>query len=415
MSLHSPDAMLSSNSGTRPPPPCATVPAASSRRRAGREAELRPGGDAAYARLLASGRKRLAYRNPIHCIVPPVVLERIAERGDEEQRRWALGTISRDQSLRTLRAQLDVARGAAPRSIRAAGAGPEPAPQRTIYDAENTDTLGGEVARAEGAPATGDEAVDEAYDGLGATHRCLWEVFERDSLDDDGLPLQAVVHFGKNYGNAFWNGQLMVFGDGDGSIFARFTRSLDVIAHELGHGVVGDEAGLYYWQQPGALNESMADVLGVLVKQYTLGETVEEADWLIGADLLLPGVQGKALRSLAEPGSAYDDPVLGKDPQPAHMDDYIKTQADNGGVHINSGIPNRAFYVTATELGGNAWERAGWIWYAALRDARVKETARFLTFARATRRAARTIYGEGSGEVRAVETGWEAVGLDVAG
>ena len=370
---------------------------------------------AAYARALRPGRSRLLCRNPIHCIVPPVVLERIAENGNDEQRRWALGTIARDQSLRTLRAQLDVARGAAPRSMRAAGAGPEPAPQRTVYDAGNKETLGGDIARSEGSPATGDAAADEAYDGLGETHRFLWDVFERHSLDDDGLPLQAVVHFGENYDNAFWNGQMMVFGDGDGQIFARFTRSLDVIAHELGHGLVGDEVGLYYWQQPGALNESMADVLGSLVKQYSLGQTVKEADWLIGAELLLEGVRGKALRSLAEPGSAFDDPLLGKDPQPGHMRDYVETSADNGGVHINSGIPNHAFYVTAMELGGNAWERAGWLWYAALRDPRVKETARFLTFARATRRAARTIYGEGSTEVRAVERGWREVGIAVGG
>jgi Zn-dependent metalloprotease len=370
---------------------------------------------AAYARLLRSTRRRTQCRNSTHCIVPPVVLERMAENGDDEQRRWALATIARDQSLRTLRAQLDVARGAAPRSMRAAGGGPDPAPQRTIYDAGNMEMLGGPVARPEGGDATGDAAVDEAYDGLGDTHRCLWNVFERYSLDDDGLPLQAVVHFGNNYDNAFWNGQMMVFGDGDGRTFARFTRSLDVIGHELGHGVVGDEAGLYYWQQPGALNESMADVLGTLVKQHKLGQTVHEADWLIGAELLLEGVQGKALRSLAEPGSAFDDPVLGRDPQPRHMDQYVETPADNGGVHINSGIPNHAFYVTAMELSGSAWEKAGWIWYAALRDPRVKETARFLTFARATRRAARTIYGEGSGEVRAVEKGWDEVGLNVGG
>jgi Zn-dependent metalloprotease len=375
-----------------------------------------PSGSAAvrrYERLLRAPL-RAARGNPVHCIVPPIVLERIAERGDDEQRRWALGTIARDQSLRALRAQVDIARGAAPRAVRAAGAGPEPAPQRTIYDAGNTDVLGGEVARSEGGDPSGDAAVDEAYDGLGDTYRCLWEVFERESLDDDGLPLQAVVHFGENYGNAFWNGQMMVFGDGDGRTFARFTRSLDVIGHELGHGVVGDEAGLYYWQQPGALNESIADVLGTLVKQFTLGHTVAEADWLIGADLLLEGVNGKGLRSLAEPGSAFDDPVLGKDPQPGHMDDFVDTRSDYGGVHINSGIPNHAFYVTAMELGGNAWEEAGWIWYAALRDPRLKETARFLTFARTTRRAARSIYGEGSREVRAVETGWKEVGISVA-
>ncbi len=96
----------------------------------------------------------------------------------------------------------------------------------------------------------------------------------------------------------------------------------------------------------------MSDVFGSLVKQYQLQQTAGEADWLIGQGLLTENVKGIALRSMKAPGTAYDDPVLGKDPQPAHMKDYVNTVSDNGGVHINSGIPNHAFYVVATELGG---------------------------------------------------------------
>ena len=264
------------------------------------------------------------HRCSIHCVVPPIVLDRIARNGNQEQRDWALDTLARDQSVRAARLQGAVQRGIVSKALDAFWSQEGGSPNRTIYDAKGTENVAGTIARREGDSAANDEAVDEAYDGLGDTYRCLWEVFERHSLDDAGMPLNAVVHFGQNYDNAFWDGQRMVFGDGDGSLFTRFTRSLDVIGHELGHGVVEDEAGLNYWQQSGALNESMADVLGTLVKQFKLGQTVEEADWLVGAEILGPDVEGKALRSLEAPGTAYDDDVLGKDPQPAHMDDYVE-------------------------------------------------------------------------------------------
>src|SRR5690606_15620654 len=114
----------------------------------------------------------------------------------------------------------------------------------------------------------------------------------------------------------------------------------------------------------------ISDVFGALAKQYRLGQRAGQADWLIGAGLFTDAVQARALRSMAEPGTAYDDPLLGKDPQPGHMRDFVVTQEDNGGVHINSGIPNRAFHLAALALDGHAWEPAGRIWYDALRDDR---------------------------------------------
>ena len=158
----------------------------------------------------------------------------------------------------------------------------------------------------------------------------------------------------------------MVFGDGDGEVFTGFTRSLSVIAHELAHGVIDAEGGLDYRGQSGALNESFADVIGALAEQHLRGQTAAEASWLIGEGIFTAAVQGRALRSLAAPGTAYDDDVLGRDPQPAHMRDFVVTDDDNGGVHINSGIPNRAFHLVALTLGGFAWERAGRIWYRTL-------------------------------------------------
>jgi Zn-dependent metalloprotease len=225
------------------------------------------------------------------------------------------------------------------------------------------------------------------------------------------MPLRGVVHFGEDYPNAFWDGRRMVFGDGDGELFGRFTRSLDVIGHELGHGVIEDEAALEYHGQPGALNEHVADVAGIMVKQRSLGQTVDQADWLIGADVLGPEFEGAALRSMKAPGTAYDDPVLGVDPQPAHYDDYVRTFEDNGGVHVNSGIPNRAFYLLASHLGGPSWLAAGQIWYDALRSPLLTTTATFQQFARLTQRAAVQRFGPGSGEADAVREAWEEVGL----
>jgi Zn-dependent metalloprotease len=271
-------------------------------------------------------------------------------------------------------------------------------------------------ARKEGQSPTGDPAVDEAYDGLGAFYTFFSEVFDRDSTDGEGQPLEAIVHFQENFSNAFWDGQQMVIGDGDGEIFNRFSLALDVIGHELSFGVIVAEVQLRQEKQPGALSQSIADVFGVLVKQYSLQQTVEQADWLVGAGLFTEKIKGTggrpaALRSMAAPGTAYDDDLLGKDPQPGHMDDYVQTAQDNGGIHINSGIANKAFYTVATTLGGCAWERAGRIWYEALHDPQLKPSTQFRTFARATRSAAVRLYGETSGEVAAVEAGWEGVGL----
>jgi Zn-dependent metalloprotease len=261
-------------------------------------------------------------------------------------------------------------------------------------------------------PDPHDPAADEAYDGLGATWDLSARVYGRNSIDDHSLPLVGVVHYGVDYDNAFWDGHRMVFGDGDGTLFNRFTAALEVIGHELTHGVIGAELGLDYMGQSGALNESISDVFGALVKQHHLGQRAEEADWLIGAGLLRSSVQGVALRSMKAPGTAYDDPVLGQDPQPAHMDGYVTTNADNGGVHTNSGIPNHAFYLLASALGGHAWERAGWIWYDALHDARVRPGAHFATFAQATVRSAMHRFGAGTEEVRAVVAAWDRVGVE---
>ncbi|MCU1519606.1 MAG: peptidase, partial [Pseudarthrobacter sp.] len=201
----------------------------------------------------------------------------------------------------------------------------------------------------------------------------------------------------------------MVFGDGDGQVFSGFTRSLSVIGHELTHGLIQYTANLVYSGQSGALNESVSDVFGALVEQYSRGQDVTEASWLIGEGIFTDEVQGTALRSLKAPGTAYDDDLLGKDPQPADMASYVVTTEDYGGVHINSGIPNRAFYLVAESLGGDAWESPGRIWYDALTGGSLPETATFSVFARATASSAVELFGSGSAEHDAVRQAWETV------
>ncbi|MCR2801640.1 M4 family metallopeptidase [Microbacterium sp. zg-Y818] len=286
-----------------------------------------------------------------------------------------------------------------------------PSPDRAISDAQHQETLPGVLVRAEGDDPTGDDDTDEAYDGLGVTFDLFWDAFGRAGIDAVGGTLAATVHYGVDFDNAFWNGERMVFGDGDGEVFTGFTDSLTVIAHELTHGVIEYSGGLVYEGQSGALNESIADVFGALAEQHHLRQRADEASWLIGAGIFTDAVQGRALRSLAAPGTAYDDDVLGRDPQPGHMRDYVETTDDNGGVHINSGIPNRAFHLVATTLEGFAWERAGRIWYLTLTGGSLSPTTDFAAFARATLAVAVAEYGEDSEEVAAVRAGWSGVGV----
>ncbi len=341
-------------------------------------------------------------------IVPPYLLSRLAETDEPRFARAA------EAARATLAIPREYTPGLLTLTVDEEGslvAEVTPAADRVISDAGNQETLPGATVRTEGQEPTGDQAADEAYDGLGSTFDFFWHAFSRSSIDGLGAPLLATVHYGQDYDNAFWNGERMVFGDGDGEVFVGFTRSLTVIAHELSHGVIEAAGGLEYYGQSGALNESIADVFGALTEQFTLDQDVDSASWLVGEGIFTEEVQGSALRSLSAPGTAYDDDVLGKDPQPAHMDDYVNTSSDNGGVHINSGIPNRAFYLVAAALGGKAWERAGRIWYLTLSGGSLTPTVDFAGFAEATLDVAVSEYGEDSEEAAAVRSGWVGVGL----
>ncbi len=348
----------------------------------------------------------------LHCVLPPVVLENIARNGDDEQRAWATTALSRDSSIRLARVQNSLSvRGIAGERADALVGAAAPKPARVISDAKGQEDVRGPIVRREGDEAIGDVATDQAYDGLGDTFDFFLSVYGRNSIDAAGMPLRGVVHFGEQYPNAFWDGQRMVFGDGDGQVLGQMTASLSVIGHELGHGVTEHEAGLEYWGQSGALNEHFSDVCGAMVNQYKLGQDAAAADWLIGSEVWTPTIAGDALRSMKAPGEAYDDPLVGKDPQPAHMDDYFEGVQDNGGVHINSGIPNKAFYLAATKIGGRAWEVTGRIWYETLQHPSLRTDSGFVDFARLTVHTAQRLHGRDSTEMIAVADAWGDVGV----
>ena len=214
------------------------------------------------------------------------------------------------------------------------------------------------------------------------------------------------VHYEQDYDNAFWNGTQLVFGDGDGKVFGRFTKPVDVLGHELTHAVTQFTADLTYQGQSGR-----AQRVGVRLLRHRASSSgcsarppTRPTGWSARASSC-PASTARALRDMAHPGTAYDDPTLGKDPQVGDMADYVDTTDDNGGVHTNSGIPNRAFYLAATAIGGDTWEGAGQIWYAALTGGQVTADTDFAGFAAATIAAA-------GDHADAVRQAWATVGVD---
>ena len=336
-------------------------------------------------------------------VIPPHILRHLAGGSDADARNTARQTleemhlIARKRERRTLLEQ---------QSAEAPGG----STQRNVYDAQHHRSLPGKLVRSGSDPQSTDAEVNEAFDGSGVTGDFYKTVFSRLSIDGKGMPINATVHYGRNFDNAMWNGEQMVYGDGDGKLFNRFTSSLDVIGHELTHGVTQYTAALQYSGQTGALNEHISDAFGIMVKQYALGLTANQSDWLIGAGLLAKGVKGKAIRSMAAPGTAYDDPRLGRDPQPARMHDYVVTTDDGGGIHINSGIPNRAFYLAAIAIGGTTWPVLGRVWYDTL-TTRLQPDAKFRDFAQATIAMAGDLFGPDGRVQKAIVNAWKTVGL----
>jgi Zn-dependent metalloprotease len=333
--------------------------------------------------------------------IPPHIFRHVVEQGDARLRSRAIRSLTiraRFQGRREVLSQLQLAT-------------PLGEKYRTVFDAKEGRRLPGTLVRNEGEAPSHDAKINAVYDNLGIVYDFFHDVFGRDSIDNRGQRLLATLHYDTDFDNAFWDGKQLVFGDGDGVLFQGLSRSLGVAAHELAHGIIQYAAGLSPEDQPGALAESWADVFASLVKQYHQNQDVTAASWLVGRYILGPAIKGQAVRSLKEPGSAYDDPLLGKDPQVGHFRNYVITNEDRGGVHINSGIPNRAFYLVASQLGGYAWDDAGQIWYEALH--RFQRDTDFVTAATATYYVAGELFGPNSNQQQAVQNAWEEVGVRV--
>ncbi|WP_070119637.1 M4 family metallopeptidase [Bacillus marinisedimentorum] len=238
------------------------------------------------------------------------------------------------------------------------------------------------TANSQAADVDAHAYAEDVYDYYYNTHN-------RNSFDNNGATITSTVHYGYNYNNAFWNGSQMVYGDGDGTQFAPLSGADDVVAHEITHAVTERTAGLQYQYQSGALNESMSDVFGYFV---------DSEDWLMGEDVYTPGVPGDALRSMSNP-EAYG--------QPAHMNDFVNTSSDNGGVHTNSGIPNKAAYLTISSIGKSKAEK---IYYRAL-TVYMTSTTDFSNARAALLQSASDLYGYGSSTYNSVRNAWDQVGV----
>ena len=351
----------------------------------------------------------MCQRDPIQCIIPPYITERLLRSDDPAVRARAEANLLAAATLRAAREREQRSPTLiAPRS-------PKGGKHRVLYDAGGHDRLPGTLVRSESQPEVADPAVNEAFDHAGSTYDFYNSVFRRDSLDGNGMTLVGTVHVGESDGrggfvsldNAFWDGKQMAYGDGDDLIFQRFTRSLDVVGHELTHGVQSFTSNLEYEGQSGALNEHFADVFGMLVRQWKNRETAAQSDWLIGKEVLVSAPTRRAIRDMQHPGTAFmSDPYLGTDPQPEHMSKLYEGHSDNGGVHINSGIPNRAFVLAARALGGNAWDVAGRIWYDTM--LRLPKRAQFQECAELSVEVASAV---GADAARAVSKAWVNVGV----
>ncbi len=231
------------------------------------------------------------------------------------------------------------------------------------------------------------------------------QVHNRNAIDDKGTSMNVVVNFKENFNNAFWNGSLMVFGNGDGVQFSDLTGSLDVTAHEMTHGVIENTANLIYEEQPGALNESFADVFGVLFEFWVKGD---QGNWLLGEDVTTPNIPNDCLRNMADPGAAN---VANQGQQPAHMSAFQvlpnTPEGDNGGVHINSGIPNKAFYLFAQST---SLANAEKVYYLAL-SKYLTRNAQFVDTRIAVIKASEELFGAGSAQATAAAQAFDAVGI----
>ncbi|MBY0147645.1 M4 family metallopeptidase [Neobacillus niacini] len=280
------------------------------------------------------------------------------------------------------------------------------------YDAKNDNTSSNDTLYVGNSAAfigDYDRALVDAHYNSEKVYEYFLNEHDRNSLDGEGMAIISKVHYGTNYNNASWNGRWMTYGDGDGVFMTSLSAGLDVAAHEMTHGVITNSANLVYRNQSGALNESFADVFGALV---------DDSDWEMGEDIMAPAAKADGvtvLRSLSSPNSV----VVSNEQRrsystnggvyPDHMDEfyYMPTSVDGGGVHVNSSITNHAAYLIAQEIGR---EKLGQIYYRAL-TVYLTPNSDFSDARQAVVQSAIDLYGEGSEEVAAANSGFDSVGI----
>jgi thermolysin len=269
---------------------------------------------------------------------------------------------------------------AANQAVQTAGAGNAYAAGTLLTDSDNQWTASSQRAAVDAHATTG-KVYDYFFYQLG-----------RNSHDGLGGSMVSVVSYGQGFNQAFRLGNATYYGDGDGTTFLPLSGSPEIVGHEWAHAFLDAVTDLRYGDQPGAVAESWADALGLVASGQT--------NWLIGDEVFTPGVRGDAIRSLQNP-QAYG--------QPAHRSQYVLTSEDNGGIHTNAGIPNKAFYNFANAIGSRTI--AAKVWYVAARDYMVSETG-FSAARSATLQATGALYGTSSSYYTALLTAWSDVGVN---
>jgi Zn-dependent metalloprotease len=340
-------------------------------------------------------------------IIPQSVLEKFAtdKKLSNEQRQYFVDAAKLEvdwRRARSVTAKLTHrSRAVLPTAVNALAAAAPPA--ILLFDCGHGTTLPGTPIANPGASP--DASAKRTFTETSAVVKFYQSIFGRNSVDNAGMTLLSSIHFSVNYNNAGWTGSQMRYGDGDGNIFIDFTKSNDVIGHELTHGVTQFTSGFAYVNQSGGLNESMSDVFGSMFRQWRANQTVSAADWLIGKEIMGPGAISRGftcLRDMAKPAASH---CLA--PQPTKFSQYH----DGMDPHESSGIPNLAFYKAATAIGGKSWEKAGKIWYQALSGFAPSPNMKMKVFADRTRKLAGTLFPADPSIKTAVDKAWKAVGL----
>ncbi len=276
-------------------------------------------------------------------------------------------------------------------------------PVGTLWTIDAANTFGDNIAVQQISGTTNNNwsaNATSAHYNAGIAYDYYRTVFGRNSLNGKGGNIISVVNIADDDGkggmdNAYWNGEYMGYGNGR-TYFKPLAGALDVAGHEMTHGVIQNSANLTYQNQSGAINESMADVFGAMI---------DRNNWQIGEGVVKSSVfLSGAIRDLSNPNQGgVNDPGY----QPRTMAQYISTSDDNGGVHINSGIPNWAFYKFATAVGKDKAEK---VYYRTL-TTYLTRSSKFVDLRLAVIKAAGDLFGATGAEVTAAKTAFDAVGI----